>query len=419
MQTFKKNWLPIVVLVIIAGSVIAGIYLWPGSFDEKAGVAQNVRSAALADRYKGYILLDSGDQNKAWYIYPVNGRRYFLGQPERGLQMMRRLGAVIGSGELAKVPIADSGEQGDLALRQTRSGFVLKHGADTWYVNPRNLSRYYLNTPEDLAHLISRFGITVKTSDLVLIPLAVENKNTYARRNIQTNRGTFLIDLVTIDLSQNNIGVVTATASKSDCYNNCPARPLQDFVLAANGFVGIHGAYFCPPDYASCQSKINYYFFPFYEVSNGFLVNAGQVKWLQGSILVFDQNNNHYFFVDGRDFKSVTAFELKYNAKIQALASNSPALIAAGQNIVATQKMDDKQRSVKGYRGGIGIRGKVVYLVIARGATVPDMASIMEALGVQTALNLDGGGSSALYWKGQYKVGPGRLLPTAIIFKEK
>jgi len=65
------------------------------------------------------------------------------------------------------------------------------------------------------------------------------------------------------------------------------------------------------------------------------------------------------------------------------------------------------------------VKGTVVYAVIARGATVPDLASVMEALGVTTALNLDGGGSSALFWNGAYKVGPGRLLPTAIIFKAK
>jgi len=36
-------------------------------------------------------------------------------------------------------------------------------------------------------------------------------------------------------------------------------------------------------------------------------------------------------------------------------------------------------------------------------------------LGVKYALNLDGGGSSALYLNGSYIVGPGRSLPNAVI----
>jgi hypothetical protein len=33
---------------------------------------------------------------------------------------------------------------------------------------------------------------------------------------------------------------------------------------------------------------------------------------------------------------------------------------------------------------------------------------------VRDALNLDGGGTSAM-WLGSYKVGPGRLLPNAVL----
>ncbi len=240
----------------------------------------------------------------------------------------------------------------------------------------------------------------------------------YERKSIVTKRGNFSIDLARIDLGRGKIKIISDTAAKADCKNNCPAKALKNYVDSHHGFAGMHGAYFCPPDYSWCKGKVNYYFYPFYNTQDKFLINAGEIKWLQGSILVFDQNNKAYFFLDGRTFKGLTQFEQKYNTKIQALISNSPGLIVNGKNIIASQRMDNKQLTTKGNRGAIGVRGSVVYLVIARSATVPDLASIMEALKVDTALNLDGGGSSALYWNGQYKVGPGRLLPTAIIFKE-
>jgi len=56
-------------------------------------------------------------------------------------------------------------------------------------------------------------------------------------------------------------------------------------------------------------------------------------------------------------------------------------------------------------------------LVIASGATVIDLGAVMEAMGMDYALNLDGGGTSALWYNG-YKVGPGRNMPNAIVFAE-
>jgi len=40
---------------------------------------------------------------------------------------------------------------------------------------------------------------------------------------------------------------------------------------------------------------------------------------------------------------------------------------------------------------------------------------VMAALGAKDALNLDGGGTAAMYIGGAYTVGPGRLLPNAIV----
>jgi exopolysaccharide biosynthesis protein len=39
----------------------------------------------------------------------------------------------------------------------------------------------------------------------------------------------------------------------------------------------------------------------------------------------------------------------------------------------------------------------------------------MDALDVDYALNVDGGGSSAMMFNGSYKIGPGRSLPNAIV----
>jgi exopolysaccharide biosynthesis protein len=43
----------------------------------------------------------------------------------------------------------------------------------------------------------------------------------------------------------------------------------------------------------------------------------------------------------------------------------------------------------------------------------------MKALGADTALNLDGGLSAALYYNGEMMVGPGRDIPNALLFRKK
>ena len=70
---------------------------------------------------------------------------------------------------------------------------------------------------------------------------------------------------------------------------------------------------------------------------------------------------------------------------------------------------------VRGTRGAIGVDGTYVYLAIIYPATVPEAAAVLQALGVRDALNLDGGGSAALWIDGGYVVGPGRQLPNAIV----
>ncbi|MBI4090347.1 MAG: phosphodiester glycosidase family protein, partial [Candidatus Kerfeldbacteria bacterium] len=42
-----------------------------------------------------------------------------------------------------------------------------------------------------------------------------------------------------------------------------------------------------------------------------------------------------------------------------------------------------------------------------------------QALKMDYAMNLDGGGSSALWYRGSYKVGPGRNVPNALVMRTK
>ena len=234
----------------------------------------------------------------------------------------------------------------------------------------------------------------------------------YERKTIATSRGNFTVDILTADLSGGQIKVVTDTANDNDCITDCPVKSLLDFVNQNQGLAGIHGSYFCPATYPDCSGKINSFYWKVYNSRLNKIINANNGIKQDKPFVAFDNTGSVHFFNQYQDF--ITA-----NLPITAGISNEPLLVQSGQIVVTEAMLDDKERTVKSNRGGLGVTGQTVYAVIARSATVFDLAFIMQALGADNAFNLDGGGSAAMVYQGAYKAGPGRLIPNALIFVRK
>jgi exopolysaccharide biosynthesis protein len=60
----------------------------------------------------------------------------------------------------------------------------------------------------------------------------------------------------------------------------------------------------------------------------------------------------------------------------------------------------------------------MVFIGAVLNASMADSAKVLKTLGMDNALNLDQGGSTAL-WSGGYKLGPGRSIPNALLFVKK
>jgi len=380
-------------------------------------------AASLATRFRGAILLQVESHGEAWYVHPTSLKRYYLADGTEAYKLMRQLGVGITNANLAKI-------QGSLTEAKKQSGKILlqveAHG-EAYYVNSDG-KLYYLKDGTAAYQLMRGLGQGIKTSDLATIalgdllakaPVVDVSGSTYETKQVSVGNNSFAVKMITIDLATPGLKIVTDTGNDADCTNNCQAKSLADYVTASSGFAAIHGSYFCPTDYASCATSKNSYYYPVYNSRLGKMINATQLKWpTTGPLLVFDTNNKAYFFTATTDFKDVATFESKNKVKVAAAIGNQPALIHEDRNILALNSLDDKQKNTKSSRGGIGIKDNKVYLVIASGATVVDLAGVMQSLGMTEAMNLDGGGSSALYYQGAYKVGPGRSLPNAIIFKK-
>jgi hypothetical protein len=110
------------------------------------------------------------------------------------------------------------------------------------------------------------------------------------------------------------------------------------------------------------------------------------------------------------------ALEWGRDSGVDAVLSNYPLLVSGG-NVVYSGGGDPKFVP-KGPRGFVAVKGNMVYIGVISSASMEDSAHVLKSLGMDNALNLDEGGSTAL-WDGGYKAGPGRNIPNAILFVRK
>jgi hypothetical protein len=223
----------------------------------------------------------------------------------------------------------------------------------------------------------------------------------FSYQSVKTEIGTYTVRIVAADL--NSTRVIVDTASGGDCHDNCPVLSLGDYVTRNGAFAGINGSYFCPAAYPSCAGKTNSF--------DTLLMNKNKTY--------FNSDNNVYSNVPVAVFGPGWARFIGASSGwgrdtgVDAVIANQPLLLSGG-NIAFSGGSDPKQGS-KGARSFVGNEGSTVYIGVVFNATVAEVAYVLKAMGLENALNLDSGGSTAL-WSGGYKVGPGRNIPNALLF---
>ncbi len=228
--------------------------------------------------------------------------------------------------------------------------------------------------------------------------------NGFIKQKVVTSQGTFTVNLVAADLSSTR--VIVDTASDSSCSNNCPVLSLRDYVSRSGAYAGINGSYFCPATYPSCGGKTNSF--------DTLLMNKKKVY--------FNSGNNVYSTVPAVIFSGNSArfvgqsLEWGRDTGVDSVLANYPLLLQDG-NIRFTGSGDGKLNGI-GNRSFVGSKDNYVYIGVVQSATVANVAQVLKTLGMKNALNLDSGGSTAL-WSGGYKFGPGRGIPNALLFVRK
>lgn len=227
----------------------------------------------------------------------------------------------------------------------------------------------------------------------------------YSRQTVNVEGlGSYMVSMVAGDLGSTR--VIVDTAADSDCANDCPVLPLSDYVSRNGAFAGINGSYFCPADYASCAGKTNTYDLLVMNYKKTYFNSANNVY----------SGNPAVIFGDGYIRFVGAASQWGRDTSPNGVLSNYPLLVSGGQVVFGGD--DDPKKGSKGARSFVANKGNTVYIGVVHSATVAESARVMQTLGLENAMNLDDGGSTAL-WSGGYKVGPGRSLPNVILFVGK
>ncbi len=239
-------------------------------------------------------------------------------------------------------------------------------------------------------------------------PIVVNNTppgSGYSYQTVTVEGINFPVAIVAADL--NSTKVIVDTASDADCKNECPVLPLAEYISRSGAYAGVNGSFFCPAEYPSCSGKTG---------SFDTLVMNQKKHY-------FNSDNNVYSNIPAAIFSPGSArfvsrsLEWGRDSGVDAVIANYPLLVSGG-SINFTEDPSEPKFGAKGPRTFISVKGNMVYIGVTSNATMGESAKVLKALGMGEALNLDEGGSTAL-WFGGYKVGPGRNIPNAVLFVKR
>lgn len=226
---------------------------------------------------------------------------------------------------------------------------------------------------------------------------------------VTTALGNFRATILSLNLASTRI--ITDTVEENNCFDNCPVSPLKDLVVKNGGFAGVNGVYFCPDTYPDCSGKKNSHDFPVF--------NSRLHRWIPDNTLSWGGRSVFYVDGGGAQYNQSSA---GIGGGMDAGVINYPGLVDGAGNV----QIDDNQsgaaakQAARATKVGIGRTDtNHVLVVIASSVNLREFAEVFKSLGAKGALNLDSGGSIALYYNGRYVFGPGRNLPTAIVFVRK
>ena len=202
-------------------------------------------------------------------------------------------------------------------------------------------------------------------------------------------------NVIVVDMNSPTIDVRPVVAGRVPAVVRKRSRKFTELVKVTRCLAAINGTFFDPRTSSTLGSMA-------YE---GHLVQAGYV----GNAVAVDLSNRaHYLRLT--DTRGAGVDWTRYRFAVAA----GPTLIVDGHIVVSQhgEGFHDPHLFRPARRSAIGFRenGEMLLVTVTKPVSLHHLARMMVALGARVAINLDGGSSTAMYYKGRVVVKPkGRL----------
>ncbi|MEA3464174.1 MAG: S1C family serine protease [Patescibacteria group bacterium] len=117
----------------------------------------------LANRMSGQILLQVEASGEAYYVYPDDKKKYYLGRPADAFSVMRQLGLGATHDFITSHTIYPDNVLGKILIDVEKNG-------EAYYIYPKDKKAYYLDRPADAFRIMREPGLGITNNDLNKIP---------------------------------------------------------------------------------------------------------------------------------------------------------------------------------------------------------------------------------------------------------
>lgn len=206
------------------------------------------------------------------------------------------------------------------------------------------------------------------------------------------------VDVIYADLKDSRI-VITPAVSKNFPHN---PEPFESIVIRQDPLAAINGNFFSTDNFKPVGDI----------VIDGKLVYFGG----RGTAMAITEDNNIKFIKVTQDR------HMNWNG-YKAVISCGPQLLEDGRIIVdaKSEGFGDPELFAKRERSAVGVTydDYLVLVSINSGIYFSELACIMKEIGCKDAMNLDGGSSRGLYYKGAFINRPKTRMPNILLIDQK
>jgi uncharacterized protein YkwD len=212
------------------------------------------------------------------------------------------------------------------------------------------------------------------------------------------------LNVIVVDLDDPNVAVVPAMAKGfNEAEGKWTHEPFSKFIHRLQPTAAINGTFFSKTDWKPAGSVL----------IDGKLVSNGDI----GTAFCLDPTNKPTFIPSAKQQGS----RIAWGASRHGLTCG-PTLVWGGKVDVRPEAegFHDSHVLGGGVRSALGVTASRQLLLVTTsgGATLTQLAQAMKALGAHDAINLDGGASQALYFRGNLINTPGRELTNVLLIYE-